>query len=1195
MHHSNFILNTPETPMIVAFIQPFKDQIKFNPHIELIKKSLFDEFILEKIYTVIYRKSFMDPQEFQNYMVCFEEVFEVSVDQNSNLNLRIKEDNSINEIFDTIRETVGKCFEAMEIYCSELNPVLRNFNQYNSIKFEALQEDAKPEDLKDYLSKFASEGVEIAKIKPKKNMGIFEFNLENLIEMVQNAPAFWLSTMRDLIPKLLINKLKSLIQILNSYLKRLSIQVIDVETFISLKQSVKEINEDKNRIEMKNTEISDIINIIKDDAEIKIPEYDNKMIREKETLYVEFLKKHDNMFYYVENNLSKYRNELKISINRFDKEIKNMMDELNVDILNVYNEDNYSAIFYIEDKSVPIRKLIDKKEVFISQENAIEIDENSDFESLDNLVYDYELKSKLWYSVREFQDISKKWENLQVQQVNLMEMEEFIKKWSEIGETAKIDLESQNVPNALLENIKVFQQILPVLKTFQNQNISEPKFVEMIKQLLEVDFNFDYPDFTVKRLIDIPGVFEKLDEISEITKMADEENRIKLIFNEVYDSYMNSHKLPKSKFTNTKQQGEKNIDRYSITEQDFQAEYEYIEEKLIILKKLILNPYSQPIQKNITSLVNNFNKYLSFLDEFSHYQRFINAIEPVVFLNAEFAKKSSDFKKFNNENALKNCTKLIKENASLGKYIDVAHERVISDLRRGNKNYEELFKSIEDYFDNEERASFPKYYYLSNEDMLEMFAKTDNVEVKCRLMQKMLNGIKTIDLGGDTDENIKLITEDEEVIVFKYTKPKNVMKEVVEAIESEIAKKLKNAFKSYKKDFAAYSKGSNKDGISKKPKDLIIELVKNHDNLGQAIFNFVYSLYMEQLEKALNQEDAFDKIMDFHEEAKGRKESFAAALKDVNSSKVEKRILMNLISLESYFKNIIKTLVREDVVSTVDFNWQRLLHIKLDGENCTIKVFNSEIEYGYEYVGLQDNYIVSPVTERMYISLANSIDDRKPFILYGLHESGKKDTLLSFAKILGKALYTFRCSQNMDIKAFQKLLYASQKTDNWLMLDCIELINKENLSVIAQEILMVHWNIQDSKSTRIICTTGINNLNNSNILSENVKYSFRFIAQSVPDLFFIIHSSLKNLAFPKCKLYARKIKYILEYLNAKISLLKYKRIGLTLFKKLLLRLEKDVHKVNEENADNIIRRSIEKIFVPFMNEDENDDMMVNYI
>jgi dynein heavy chain len=317
---------------------------------------------------------------------------------------------------------------------------------------------------------------------------------------------------------------------------------------------------------------------------------------------------------------------------------------------------------------------------------------------------------------------------------------------------------------------------------------------------------------------------------------------------------------------------------------------------------------------------------------------------------------------------------------------------------------------------------------------------------------------------------------------------------------------------------------------------------------------------------------------------------------------------MNIISLESYFKNIIKTLVREDVVSITDFNWLKFLHIKLDGENCNIRIFNMEMEYGYEYVGLQNNFIVSPVTERMIISLANCVDDKKPFIIYGLPESGKKETLISFSKILGKSIFIFKCSQNFDQKSFHKLLYGGQKAGNWLLLDNIENISKENLSAIAQDILIVHWNIQDpkadfylpydkipiNKNTRIICTTRLHKISNINILSENTKYSFRFIGQSVPDLYFMINSSLKNLGFPKCKLYTRKIKYLLEYLNIKISLLKYKRIGMNLFKKLLKRLEREVFRVNSENADNSVRRALEKIFVPFMTDDENEDMMVFY-
>jgi hypothetical protein len=67
------------------------DKIYYNPSIRLIYEALFDNFIQETVYTVIFKKNFIEPQEFPKYMSCYEEVFEISIDQNGNLNSRIKD------------------------------------------------------------------------------------------------------------------------------------------------------------------------------------------------------------------------------------------------------------------------------------------------------------------------------------------------------------------------------------------------------------------------------------------------------------------------------------------------------------------------------------------------------------------------------------------------------------------------------------------------------------------------------------------------------------------------------------------------------------------------------------------------------------------------------------------------------------------------------------------------------------------------------------------------------------------------------------------------------------------------------------------------------------------------------------------------------------------------------------------------
>ncbi len=161
-----------------------------------------------------------------------------------------------------------------------------------------------------------------------------------------------------------------------------------------MKLDCQEIVEKRDDIEIENQEILDLISIVQNDKNIKIAEFDKKLITEKENLFVEFNKKLDNIIYFIESNIKKYRHELVGNISKFGKEIKTLMLELNDKILNEYSEQNMQAIFYIQDKSVKIKKLIEKKDNYRKQEKNIELDVECDMSRLNDLEYEYELKSK---------------------------------------------------------------------------------------------------------------------------------------------------------------------------------------------------------------------------------------------------------------------------------------------------------------------------------------------------------------------------------------------------------------------------------------------------------------------------------------------------------------------------------------------------------------------------------------------------------------------------------------------------------------------------------------------------------------------------------------------------------------------------------------------------------------------------------
>jgi hypothetical protein len=67
---------------------------------------------------------------------------------------------------------------------------------------------------------------------------------------------------------------------------------------------------------------------------------------------------------------------------------------------------------------------------------------------------------------------------------------------------------------------------------------------------------------------------------------------------------------------------------------------------------------------------------------------------------------------------------------------------------------------------------------------------------------------------------------------------------------------------------------------------------------------------------------------------------------------IKKRIIINIIALYNYCKSIIEILIREDVTSSSDYYFYKLINPKLENDSYILHFLNYTLEYGYEYVGI---------------------------------------------------------------------------------------------------------------------------------------------------------------------------------------------------------------------------------------------------
>jgi dynein heavy chain len=576
-----------------------------------------------------------------------------------------------------------------------------------------------------------------------------------------------------------------------------------------------------------------------------------------------------------------------------------------------------------------------------------------------------------------------------------------------------------------------------------------------------------------------------------------------------------------------------------------------LDDHIVMAQAMSFSPFKKPFEARIHEWERTLSMTSEVLDEWLALQRAWMYLEPIFGSDDIMEQLPLEGKRFGAVDRSWRKT-LLRAKATPGVLKMCDDRQLLETFRDANRVLDGVQKGLAEYLETK-RLAFARFFFLSNDELLQILSQTKNPLAVQPHLRKCFEAIQTLDFEDDLSIVAMNSAEGEKVPFAEKMKPKGAVEMWLGEVERIMKKSCRH---SVVESLADYNTKPRPEWVTQWP--------------AMTVLGVTATYWTSLTEKAIS-EGALQAWFD-------QNVSQLDALTDMVRGRLpgqHRKTLGALITIDVHARDVVGLLQRQDVKALTDFDWvaqlryyweQKSSQLKpagdddddddddeeedaeegaggygggagtSEGGDLWCKMVQASLPFGYEYLGNQPRLVVTPLTDRCYMTLMGAMHLNLGGAPAGPAGTGKTETTKDLAKGLAMQCVVFNCSDGLDYLAMAKFFKGLASSGAWACFDEFNRIDLEVLSVIAAQILTIQNAIQrglrrfvfeDSEISldprcAVFITMNPGYAGRSE-LPDNLKALFRPCAMMVPDYALIGEISLMSFGFKRGRPLARKM------------------------------------------------------------------------